>query len=100
MKISRTGSEASSSVTPHPTTNPERTVEALLAVHELEAWYGESHILHGVDFTVLPGEVMTLVGRNGSGKTTTLRAIMAMVDIRRGSVRFEGRELINLPSNR
>ena len=100
MKISRTGSEASSSVTPHPTTSPERTVEALLAVHGLEAWYGESHILHGVDFTVLPGEVMTLVGRNGAGKTTTLRAIMGMVDIRRGSVRFEGRELINLPSNR
>jgi branched-chain amino acid transport system ATP-binding protein len=100
MKISRTGSEAYSSVTPHPTTSPERTVEALLAVHGLEAWYGESHILHGVDFTVLPGEVMTLVGRNGAGKTTTLRAIMGMVDIRRGSVRFEGRELINLPSNR
>jgi branched-chain amino acid transport system ATP-binding protein len=100
MKISRTGSEAYSSVTPHPTTSPERTVEALLAVHGLEAWYGESHILQGVDFTVLPGEVMTLVGRNGAGKTTTLRAIMGMVDIRRGSVRFEGRELINLPSNR
>ncbi|HZA01140.1 MAG TPA: ABC transporter ATP-binding protein, partial [Hyphomicrobiaceae bacterium] len=92
--------EAYSSVVPHPTASPERTVQALLAVHGLEAWYGESHILHGVDFNVLPGEVMTLVGRNGAGKTTTLRAIMGMVDIRRGSVCFEGHELINLPSNR
>jgi branched-chain amino acid transport system ATP-binding protein len=92
--------ELNSSVAPHPTTSPERTVQALLAVHGLEAWYGESHILHGVDFNVLPGEVMTLLGRNGAGKTTTLRAIMGMVAARKGSVRFEGHELINLPSNR
>jgi branched-chain amino acid transport system ATP-binding protein len=92
-------SELNSSVAPPPT-SPERTVQALLAVHGLEAWYGESHILHGVDFNVLPGEVMTLIGRNGAGKTTTLRAIMGMVDTRKGSVRFEGHELIDLPSNR
>jgi branched-chain amino acid transport system ATP-binding protein len=92
--------EVHSSVAPHRTTSLERTVKALLAVHGLEAWYGESHILHGVDFNVLPGEVMTLLGRNGAGKTTTLRAIMGMVDRRKGSVRFEGHELVNLPSNR
>jgi branched-chain amino acid transport system ATP-binding protein len=92
--------EGYSSVAPHTTSSRERTVHALLAVHGLEAWYGESHILHGVDFNVLPGEVVTLVGRNGAGKTTTLRAIMGMVDRRRGSVRFEGHELINLSSDR
>jgi branched-chain amino acid transport system ATP-binding protein len=93
-------SEVNSSVAPPPTTSPERTGQVLLAVHGLEAWYGESHILHGVDFNVLPGEVMTLIGRNGAGKTTTLRAIMGMVRKRKGSVRFEGHELIGLPSNR
>ncbi len=73
---------------------------ALLSVRELHAWYGESHILHGVDFDVEAGEVVTLLGRNGAGKTTTLKAIMGMVDRRRGAITFEGRELIRLPSNR
>ena len=91
--------EPDPSVKPHPSTSPDRTAHALLAVHGLEAWYGESHILHGVDFNVLPGEVMTLLGRNGAGKTTTMRAIMGMVRARRGSVRFEDHELIKLPSN-
>jgi branched-chain amino acid transport system ATP-binding protein len=72
---------------------------ALLAVEELEAWYGESHILNGVTFDVRPGEVVTLLGRNGVGKTTTLKSIMGIVEHRAGSVRFEGRELIGLPSN-
>jgi branched-chain amino acid transport system ATP-binding protein len=71
----------------------------LLAVDNLQAWYGESHILHGVSFDVLPGEVVTLLGRNGAGKTTTLKSIMGIVGNRTGSVRFEGRELINLASN-
>jgi branched-chain amino acid transport system ATP-binding protein len=74
--------------------------EPLLAVHDLHAWYGESHVLHGVDFEVRPGELVTLLGRNGAGKTTTLKAVMGIVGRRRGSVRFEGRELIGLPSNR
>ncbi len=74
--------------------------EPLLAVQGLHAWYGESHILHGVDFEVSPGEVATLLGRNGAGKTTTLKAIMGIVGRRRGSVRFQGRELIDLSSNR
>ncbi len=72
----------------------------LLEVRELHAWYGESHILHGMEFDIRPGEVVTLLGRNGAGKTTTLKAIMGMVGRRRGSVRFQGTELIGLPSNR
>src|SRR5881397_2331368 len=74
--------------------------EPLLEVRGLEAWYGESHILHGVDFEIGPGEMVTLLGRNGAGKTTTLKSIMGIVSRRRGSVRLEGRELIHLPSNR
>ena len=71
----------------------------LLTVEGLEAWYGESHVLHGVSFTVNAGEVVTLLGRNGVGKTTTLKAIMGIIDQRTGSVRFEGRELIKLSSD-
>jgi len=74
--------------------------EPLLAVRDLHAWYGESHILHGVDFEVSAGEMVTLLGRNGAGKTTTLKAIMGIVGRRRGSVRVDGHELIGLPSNR
>src|SRR6187397_3493321 len=71
----------------------------LLSVKDLQAWYGESHILHGVNFDVHQGEVVTLLGRNGAGKTTTLKSIMGIVGQRSGSVRFEGRELIGLSSN-
>jgi len=71
----------------------------LLAIKDLQAWYGESHILHGVSFNVQEGEVVTLLGRNGAGKTTTLKSIMGIVGQRTGSVRFEGRELIGLASN-
>ena len=71
----------------------------MLAVKGLEAWYGESHILHGVTFDVQPGEVVTLLGRNGGGKTTTLKSIMGIVEQRRGSVRFEGRELVAMSSD-
>jgi branched-chain amino acid transport system ATP-binding protein len=73
--------------------------EPLLKVDGLQAWYGESHVLHGVSFQVNAGEVVTLLGRNGAGKTTTLKSIMGMVTRRAGSVRFQARELINLPSN-
>ena len=72
----------------------------LLRVEELHAWYGESHILHGIDFVIGEGEVVTLLGRNGAGKTTTLRAIMGIVGQRTGSVRYRGTELIGLASNR
>jgi len=71
----------------------------LLAVSDLQAWYGESHILHGVSFEVHQGEVVTLLGRNGAGKTTTLKSVMGMVGRRSGSVRLEGRELIGAASN-
>ena len=72
----------------------------LLQVSDLHAWYGESHILHGMEFSVGEGEVVTLLGRNGAGKTTTLRAIMGIVARRTGSIRYQGRELVGQPSNR
>ena len=73
---------------------------ALLSVADLNAWYGESHILHGAQFEVRRGEVVTLLGRNGVGKTTTLKAIMGMVARREGSIRFDGTQLVALPSDR
>src|SRR5688572_16271052 len=72
----------------------------MLEVKGLNAWYGESHILHGVDLEVREGEVVTLLGRNGVGKTTTLKSIMGMVGRRQGSVIFESAETIGMPSNR
>ena len=72
----------------------------LLAVRDLQAWYGESHILHGVSFDVAQGEVVTLLGRNGAGTTTTLKSIMGVVPRRAGSIVFEGVETIALASNR
>ncbi|MBO1081427.1 ABC transporter ATP-binding protein [Roseomonas haemaphysalidis] len=73
--------------------------EPLLKLAGLNAWYGESHVLHGVDLEVREGEVVTLLGRNGAGKTSTLRAIMGLIGRRQGSVRFEGRELIGARSD-
>ena len=70
----------------------------LLAVRGLQAWYGESHVLHGIDFDVAPGEVVTLLGRNGAGKTTTLKSIIGITGKRRGSIVFGGVETIRLPS--
>jgi len=72
----------------------------LLSVHDLNAWYGDSHILHGTSFDVRHGEVVTLLGRNGVGKTTTLRAVMGMVPRRQGSIRVSGTEVISLSSHR
>ena len=71
----------------------------LLRVQDLHGWYGELHILHGMSFAVGEGEVVTLLGRNGVGKTTTLKAIQGILPQRRGSVVFAGRELTQLPSN-
>ena len=68
----------------------------MLRVRDLNAWYGESHILQGVDFDVAEGEVVTLLGRNGAGKTTTLKSIIGLVGRRTGSVQFRGGELVNL----
>ena len=72
----------------------------LLRVKDLHSWYGESHILHGMNFAVAEGELVTLLGRNGAGKTTTLRAIMGIVGQRRGSIAFSGAELVGRSSNR
>ena len=72
----------------------------VLSVQRLHAHYGESHVLHGVDFKVHEGEVVTLLGRNGAGRTTTLRAILGLTDRRTGSVRFKGQETIALPTHR
>ena len=72
----------------------------MLSVRNLEAWYGESHILHGVGIDVREGEVVTLLGRNGAGKTTTIKSIMGMVNKRSGSVSYEGQETISWPSNK
>jgi branched-chain amino acid transport system ATP-binding protein len=71
-----------------------------LEVRGLHAWYGESHILHGVDFHVDEGEVVTLLGRNGAGRTTTLRAILGLTPTRKGSVKVHGTETIALPTHR
>ncbi|MGH7105961.1 MAG: ABC transporter ATP-binding protein [Acetobacteraceae bacterium] len=72
----------------------------MLEVRGLEAWYGESHVLHGVEFSVRAGEVVTLLGRNGAGKTTTLKAIMGLVPRREGSIRYLGTETVRLPPER
>jgi branched-chain amino acid transport system ATP-binding protein len=78
----------------------EAAAEAWLSVHDLHGWYGESHVLHGIDFDVREGQVVTLLGRNGAGRTTTLRAIMGILAKRRGSIRFDGQETIDLPARR
>jgi branched-chain amino acid transport system ATP-binding protein len=75
------------------------TVPALM-ISNLQAWYGESHILHGVDMSVDPGEVVTLLGRNGAGRSTTLRAILGLTGSRTGSVKIHGIEAIDLPTYR
>ena len=74
--------------------------EVLLAMKDVHAWYGESHVLHGVNFHVDEGEVVTLLGRNGAGRTSTLRAIMGLTGSRKGSVKVHGTESIGLPTHR
>src|SRR5579872_488940 len=81
-------------------TAPSASSAPILAVQNLEAWYGESHILHGINFQVSPGEVVTLLGRNGAGKTTTLKSVMGIIGKRSGSVRFDGKEIIRASSDR
>jgi branched-chain amino acid transport system ATP-binding protein len=71
---------------------------AMLEVRDLHAWYGESHVLHGVSLDVAEGEVVTLLGRNGAGKTTTLKSIIGILAKRKGAIRFLGQETIALPS--
>jgi len=71
-----------------------------LEIRNLEAWYGESHILHDVNMVVQPGEVVTLLGRNGAGRTTTMRAIMGLTGARKGSIRINGTEAIGMPTHK
>ncbi len=73
---------------------------AMLEVKDLHAWYGESHVLHGVDFDVQEGEVVTLLGRNGAGRTSTLRAIMGLTGSRKGSIQVRGNEVIEMATHR
>jgi branched-chain amino acid transport system ATP-binding protein len=73
---------------------------ALLSVSDLHAWYGESHILHGMSFAVEKGELVTLLGRNGSGRTTTFKAILGLTDRRRGTVRLSGRDITGIAPHR
>jgi branched-chain amino acid transport system ATP-binding protein len=80
-----------------PASEPAQTA---LEIADLQAWYGESHILHNVNITVRQGEVVTLLGRNGAGRTTTLRAIMGLTGARKGSIRINGVEAIALPTHR
>jgi branched-chain amino acid transport system ATP-binding protein len=79
---------------------PETEAGELLRITQLHAWYGESHILHGVDLSVRKGELVTLLGRNGSGRTTTLKAILGLVGKRTGSIRVKGREVLSLPPHK
>ena len=76
------------------------TTQPALEIKGLQAWYGESHVLHGVDMVVQPGEVVTLLGRNGAGRTSTMRAIMGLTGARKGSVKIHGVETIHLPTHR
>jgi branched-chain amino acid transport system ATP-binding protein len=71
-----------------------------LQIQGLNAWYGESHVLHGVDFHVDEGEVLTILGRNGAGRTTTMRAIMGLTGARKGSIKVKGQETIHLPTHK
>jgi branched-chain amino acid transport system ATP-binding protein len=71
-----------------------------LAVRDIHGWYGESHVLHGMTFEVKAGEVVTLLGRNGAGKTSTMRAIMGLLRERKGSIRFEDKEIVGYSPNR
>jgi branched-chain amino acid transport system ATP-binding protein len=73
--------------------------QPFLEVRDLHAWYGESHVLHGVNFSVQEGEVLTLLGRNGAGRTSTLRAIMGLTGSRKGSIRIRGKESIGLSTH-
>ena len=80
--------------------NPTPIAATVLDVKNLQAWYDESHILHGIDFNVKAGEVVTLLGRNGAGKTTTLKSVMGIIGKRTGSINFEGQETSRMSSDK
>src|ERR1700738_2311531 len=82
------------------TKSASTSAAAVLSGQNLEAWYGESHILHGVDFNVNAGEVVTLLGRNGAGKTTTLKSVMGIIGKRTGAIRFENQDITKASSEK
>src|SRR5205823_14648743 len=84
---------------PKPTPSPGAAAPVLAAT-DLAAWYGESHILHGVNFNVNAGEVVTLLGRNGAGKTTTLKSVMGFIGKRTGSIRFNNEDITRAASDK
>ena len=90
---------AEATAAPKPAAAPGTGAE-VLSVQNLQAWYGESHILHGMDFNVNAGEVVTLLGRNGAGKTTTLKSVMGIIGKRTGSVRFNNQDTIRASSDK
>jgi branched-chain amino acid transport system ATP-binding protein len=90
---------ADAATAPKPATAPGAGAP-VLSVQNLQAWYGESHILHGIDFNVKAGEVVTLLGRNGAGKTTTLKSVMGIIGKRTGSIRFDDKEIIRATSDK
>ncbi|GGK26894.1 ABC transporter ATP-binding protein [Deinococcus malanensis] len=83
-----------------PAQAPHAAPHPLLQVRDLHAYYGQSHVLHGINLHVNPGEVVSLIGRNGAGKTTTLKSIMGVLRSRTGQISFEGQDITRLPSNR
>ena len=91
---------ADGTMTAHGAASRKAADGTLLAVEDLQAWYGESHVLHGINFNVAAGEVVTLLGRNGAGKTTTLKSIMGIIGKRTGSIRFEGHDYLACRSDK
>ena len=78
----------------------DKNLTPALEITDLQAWYGESHVLHGVNMRVMPGEVVTLLGRNGAGRTSTMRAVMGLTGTRKGSIKVNGVETINMPTHK
>ncbi|MGF6212230.1 branched-chain amino acid transport system ATP-binding protein [Comamonas sp. 4034] len=78
----------------------DKNMTPALEISDLQAWYGESHVLHGVNMRVMPGEVVTLLGRNGAGRTSTMRAIMGLTGSRKGSIKVNGVETIGMPTHK
>ncbi len=78
----------------------DKNMTPALEITDLQAWYGESHVLHGVNMRVMPGEVVTLLGRNGAGRTSTMRAVMGLTGSRKGSIKVNGVETINMPTHK
>ena len=78
----------------------DKSLTPALEITNLQAWYGESHVLHGVNMCVMPGEVVTLLGRNGAGRTSTMRAVMGLTGARKGSIKVGGVETIDMPTHK